>query len=238
MSFASKRLALLFPLLVSGGCGLPASEEKTDLQKLGSAVDLADSWLGKAKAATSSNTVKNRADDVSDVLNERDILLDGEDDDGPCAGNTEEEFTLAYVPVPLSSSPIHVCQETMVFSEAIIAQVLLHEGLHGAGNSSECSTTQDELEFMILAGQRPFKNAYVDADVCAGYSLGDGVDFVILEDGSEVPVPRVALWTHVGAPKGARYVRVRRSLPSSLLVRAIGPESLRWLSNIFPFLSR
>ena len=224
-----------------GACGMPESQTESAIQKLSSSTDLAITWLGVAETNAPTNTVSDRISDVSDALDTRQIILDEKNDGGPCSDNTEDEFTLAYIPPPLSTSSIHVCQEAMDFDKAIIAQTLIHEGIHATGNTSECGTTEQELQYMTLAGEQPFKNVYVDDPSCASYDLGDGIDFIVLDDGFGTPVPvavpRVRDWRTHDAPHGARYTRMRRT-PPTLLVSILGRESTTWLSNIFPFLSR
>jgi hypothetical protein len=227
-------------LLMLPACGLPESSGvKTNLMKLSDSVDLADEWLASARTATNNTTYKNNITSLRDVLSTREIVLDPKNDGGPCSDNTEDEFTLAYVRPPLLTQPIHVCQETMTFSESIIAQVLVHEGVHATGDNDECSTTQKELRYMVLAKQRPFKNVYVESTSnpdCSGYNLGTGINFVILEDGTVFFVPSVHEWSGEEAPGHAHYIRARRVQPMApLLQRMIGPESRSWLTNILPY---
>ena len=237
------RLGVLWALgalLVVTACGLPVSTAgKTNLTKLSDSLDLADEWLESARSATSNTTFKNNITTLREVLSTREVILDPKNDGGPCSDNTEDEFTLAYVRPPLLTQPIHVCQETMTFSEAIIAQVLLHEGVHATGDNNECSTTQKELRYMGLANQRPFKNVYVESTSnpdCSSFNLGVGINFVILEDGSILPLPSVHEWSHEDAPEHAHYLRGRRMRPTApLLKRLIGSESTSWLSNLFPY---
>ncbi len=230
----------LAALLLVPACGLPqGTGAKTNLTKLSDSIDLADEWLASARTATSNTTYKTNISTLREVLSTREIVLDPKNDGGPCSDNTEDEFTLAYVKPPLLSQPIHMCQETMTFSEAIIAQVLIHEGVHATGDNNECSTTQKELRYMVLANQRPFKNVYVESTSdpdCSSYNLGSGINFVILEDGTILPIPSVHEWSHEEAPDHAHYLRARRLRPMApLLKRMIGPESLPWLRNILPY---
>jgi hypothetical protein len=124
----------------------------------------------------------------------------------------------------------------MQFSNAIIAQVLIHEAIHGAGNTNECATTKEELLYMTLANKRPFKNAYVDSTSnpdCSSYNLGSGINFIVLDDGNFVVVPHAVHFIDEEdhAPHGARYVRAKRS--SSLLERILGRDNATWISNAF-----
>lgn len=227
-------------MLLVSACGLPVETgAKTNLTKLSDSIDLADEWLATARTATSNTTYKNNITTLRDVLATREIILDAKNDGGPCSDNTEDEFTLAYVRPPLLTQPIHVCQETMTFSESVIAQVLVHEGVHATGDNNECSTTQKELRYMVLASQRPFKNVYVESTSnpdCSSYNLGVGINFIILEDGSILPIPSVHEWSHEDAPEHAHYLRARRLRPMApLLKRMIEPESHSWLTNILPY---
>jgi hypothetical protein len=227
-------------MLLVSACGLPVETgAKTNLTKLSDSIDLADEWLATARTATSNTTYKNNITTLREVLATREIILDAKNDGGPCSDNTEDEFTLAYVRPPLLTQPIHVCQETMTFSESVIAQVLVHEGVHATGDNNECSTTQKELRYMVLASQRPFKNVYVESTSnpdCSSYNLGVGINFVILEDGSILPIPSVHEWSHEDAPEHAHYLRARRLRPMApLLKRMIEPESRSWLTNILPY---
>lgn len=209
--------------------------------KLSSSIDLAITWLDVANSNAPSTIVRNRIANVTNVLESREILLEETDDGGYCADNTEEEFTLAYIVPPLSSSSIRVCQEALTFDKSIVAQTLIHEGIHASGNTSECSTTQQELQYMTLAGEQPFRNVYVDDPECSSYNLGNGIDFIVLDDASGVPIPvggpQLRGWRTHDVPHGARYTRMR-SKPQSLLVAVLGREPTSWLSSIFLFLSR
>ncbi|MEO5668572.1 MAG: hypothetical protein ABIR96_10975 [Bdellovibrionota bacterium] len=223
--------------MLLAGCGLPTSSggAKTNSEKLHDSNELALTWLDDASSATSVTSTRTKISALKNVLNSREKVIDVVHDGGPCTDNTAEEFTLAYIKSPLSTSSIHVCTEAFTFDEPIIAQVLIHEGTHGTGNADECSTTKQELQFMTLAGQKPFKNAYVDSTSnpdCSSYNLGAGIDFIVLDDGVVIPIPSVQEWSDLSAPHEARYIRVKRSPSHSLMTALIGRNSSLWLSNI------
>jgi hypothetical protein len=215
-------------------CGFPTKEDPTSLQKLSASLDLALNWLDLAHDRTTGTPSKTEIRNIADVLEHRQIVLEGPNDPGYCADNTEEEFTLAYIvqPITSSSSPIRVCTETLTFNSSVVAQVLIHEGLHGTNVTSECSTTSKEISIVALAGERPFKNAYVDDPACASFNLGNGINFVILEDGSEAPIP-IRFRRDIHMPRGARYMKAPRNRQTPLLHKMFGPESLPWLKSLF-----
>lgn len=180
--------------------GKLSQQERIDASR-----ELALEWAEKASNETSSERYLTKISELSNVLEERDIII-VKDQDGPCADNTYEEFTLAYVLNPPQNSDIYVCKESFEFENAIIAQVLVHEGIHITGETNECETTDFEVNITHLAGVNPFKNVYVDStsDPDCSYLDLNHISFVTLTDDGE-SARRPIQWNSKRLPKGLRY---------------------------------
>lgn len=200
-------------LFVLSACG-PLSNNgsaPSKLTRLNKSRELALDWIQKAGAnvnnATylsnlSKNSYLSKINQLDDILSNRIIEIDNFAD-GPCSENTGDEFTLAYVKNPPQNSNIYVCKVAFDFSNPIIAQVLIHEGIHITGETNECKTTEFEVNIMHLAGQRPFKNSYVDTPACASINFNH-INFLELQD-SEEGTPSALEWKEFILPRGAKY---------------------------------
>jgi hypothetical protein len=205
-------------LLVLSACG-PLSnngQAPSKLTRLRQSRELALDWIKTARAnvnnATylsnlSKNSYLSKINQLDDILSNRIIEIDNFAD-GPCSENTSsektsDEFTLAYVENPPQNSNIYVCKEAFDFSNPIIAQVLIHEGIHITGVIDECKTTEFEVNIIHLAGQRPFKNFYVGSPACASINFNH-INFLKLQD-SEEGTPSALEWKEFILPQGAKY---------------------------------
>jgi len=196
-------LGALFLMLSS--CGQISNGGTSKTARLNASRKLAITWAETAstEAESISNIATlNKLDDIMPILENRELIIDLSSS-GPCAENTEEEFTLAYVEVPPKNSNIYVCTEAFDFSNDIIAQVLIHESIHITGVTDECNTTEYEVNIMDLAGQRPFKNSYVDDPSCSSKDFS-GINFVVLSDESDVGSSGLK-WKNAVPLKGLRY---------------------------------
>jgi hypothetical protein len=55
---------------------------------------------------------------------------------------------------------IFICEKAHLYSQAFLAQMLIHEGIHLTGIKDECETTRLELNLVRASGVLPFVNSY------------------------------------------------------------------------------
>jgi hypothetical protein len=191
------KIILIMPLLSQVACLVVP--ENSPNKKLSESKKLADEWISIAQhSSLNTLTPADLLADMREALATRPIELISKTNLGPCDNTNFEGFVLAYIVSPISVNPINMCPKTMEYSTRTIAQVLVHEVVHASNIANECFTTGHELNIMTLAGQRPFKNGYVDS--CPG--VGDEVNFALEADGNLRPL---SIHWDRSIPKGARY---------------------------------